>query len=89
MLNNGTGRSKTWYNVGYGDIVMPMYEAAIYNKDVRAIRAEGKSHPSISDDWANVRFIEVEAMNEAMARAKLARDFPESDGFVIDELNTE
>ena len=68
---------------------MPRYEAAIYNQDVRTARAEGKSHPKISDDWANARFIEVEAMNESMARAKLAREYPESDGFIIDELPAE
>ena len=47
----------------------------------------GESHPRIADEWGSVHFIEVDAMNENMARAKLARDYPESDGFVIDEIN--
>ena len=66
---------------------MPTYEAAIYNKQVKDARARGEQHPRISEEWASVHFIEVDAMNENMARAKLNRDYPEAEGFVIEELN--
>jgi len=66
---------------------MPTYEAAIYNEQVKAARGRGESHPKVADEWASVHFIEVEAMNEALAVAKLKRQYPESDGFVIDEVN--
>jgi len=80
-------RRKNFHRFGHGEGSMPTYEAAIYNKDVKEARARGQSHPRIADEWGSVHFIEVDAMNENMARAKLARDYPESDGFVIDEIN--
>ena len=65
---------------------MPKFEAAIYNSRARDAKA-GAQHPSgISIEWANVRFIEVEAMNENMARIKLDQDYPEKDGFVVEEV---
>jgi len=65
---------------------MSTFEAAIYNEQVKAATARGEQHPRIAADWANVRFIEVEAINEAMARAKLNREYPSSEGFVIEEI---
>lgn len=66
---------------------MPVFEAAIYNVKVKAARERGESHPSIGDEWANVHFIEVDAMSESLARSKLARQYPADEGFVVDELN--
>ena len=66
---------------------MPTFEAAIYNEQVRDAKKRGQSHPRISDDWATVRFIEVEAMNENMARIKLGQKYPGKDGFVIEEIS--
>lgn len=66
---------------------MPTYEAAIYNEQVRDAKKRGQQHPRIAADWASVRFIEVEAMNENMARAKLNQKYPPKDGFVIEEIS--
>ena len=66
---------------------MAIFEAAIYNVKVKAARERGESHPKIDDEWTSVHFIEVNAMNENMARAKLGRQYPAADGFVIDELD--
>lgn len=66
---------------------MPTYEAAIYNQQVREAKKRGQKHPKISEEWASVRFIEVQAMNENMARSKLNREYPSSDGFVIEEIS--
>ncbi len=66
---------------------MAIFEAAIYNIKVKAARERGESHPKIDDEWASVHFIEVDAMNEAMARSKVDRQYPAADGSGIDELN--
>ena len=67
-------------------LIMPKFEAAIYNSRVRDAK-NGAQHPlGISAEWANVRFIEVEAMNESMARIKLDQDYPEKDGYVVEEI---
>lgn len=66
---------------------MVMFEAAIYNVKVKAARERGALHPKIDDTWARVHFIEVDAMNEHKAQAKLSRQYQADDGFVIDELN--
>ena len=66
---------------------MAIFEAAIYNVKVKAAHERGETHPKIDDEWTSVHFIEVDAMNENMARAKLGRQYPTADRFVIDELN--
>ena len=66
---------------------MATFEAAIHNVKVKAARERGELHPKIDDEWTSVHFIEVDAMNENMARAKLGRQYPTADRFVIDELN--
>ena len=65
---------------------MPKFEAAIYNSRARDAKAGAQQPSGISIEWANVRFIEVEAMNENMARIKLVQDYPEKDGFVVEEV---
>ena len=45
-------------------IDMPKFEAAIYNARARDAKAGAQQPSGISVEWANVRFIEVEAMNE-------------------------
>jgi len=66
---------------------MAIFEAAIYNVKVKAARERGESHPKIDDEWTSFHFIEVDAMNKNMARAKLGRRYPAADGSVIDKLN--
>ena len=65
---------------------MPKFEAAIYNSRARDAKAGAQQPLGISAEWANVRFIEVEAMNESMARIKLDQDYPEKDGYVVEEI---
>tara|TARA_Y100001934_G_C12188103_1_gene695007 strand:+ start:818 stop:1024 length:207 start_codon:yes stop_codon:yes gene_type:complete len=65
---------------------MPKFEAAIYNARARDAKAGAQQPSGISVEWANVRFIEVEAMNESMARIKLDQDYPEKDGFVVEDV---
>ena len=65
---------------------MPKFEAAIYNSRARDAKAGAQQPSGISVEWANVRFIEIEAMNESMARIKLDQDYPEKDGFVVEDV---
>mgnify|MGYP001498146126 CR=1 FL=1 len=65
---------------------MPKFEAAIYNSRARDTKADAQLPSGISAEWANVRFVEVEAMNESMARIKLDQDYPKKDGYVIEDI---
>lgn len=65
---------------------MPKYEVAIYNSAVRDAMARGQQHDSVSSDWASTRYIEITALNEEGARAKASRQYPDSQGFVIDGI---
>ena len=65
---------------------MAKFEAAIYNSQARDAKAGAQLPSGISAEWANVRFVEVEAMNENMARIKLDQDYPKSDGFVVEDV---
>ena len=65
---------------------MPKFEAAIYNSRARDAKVGGQEPSGISADWANVRFVEVEAMNENMALIKLDQDYPKKDGYVVEEI---
>lgn len=59
------------------------FEVGVYNKDVRELTKYGDSHPALSDDWAEIHYIEVRANTEEEARAKIAAKYPPRMGFVI------
>ena len=65
---------------------MPQFEVAIYNKEVRELVAMGQHHRNLSDDWADIHYIEVRAANEAEARSKIFAKYPEIDGYLIDTV---
>ena len=65
---------------------MPSYEVAIYNSEVKEALANGKKHERVAMEWADVRFLEVTAMSEGMARSKIEGQYPSSEGFVIEEI---
>ncbi len=65
---------------------MPTYEVAVYNAAVREAVADEKRHPRYADEWADLHFIEVEAVDADAARAKINRKYPQSDGFVADDI---
>ncbi len=60
-----------------------IFEATIYNKEVRSLVKENQSHLFYDDQWADVRVHDVLAENEDQARALIAERFPPDDGFVI------
>jgi len=62
------------------------FEVAVYNKDVRRLLKEGRKHRDLKDDWADMHYIDVKADDVAAARTKISQKYPESQGFVIDNV---
>ena len=62
------------------------FEAAIYNREVRALVKENQSHSLFDDHWADVHLQNVEARDEDEARHTVGERYPPEDGFVIEDL---
>ena len=65
---------------------MAKFEFAVFNAEVRQKVADGEHHNGLTDDWADMRYIEIEADNEEQARALIEVMHPSVQGFVIDEI---
>jgi len=63
-----------------------VYIVSIYNKVVRAMVKENKSHNFFDDQWADVHAQGVVAKNENDARKKITSRYPPEDGFVIEDI---
>lgn len=63
-----------------------VFLVTIYNRAVRALVKQNRSHTRYSDLWAEPRVQDVYAESEDEARDKAARRFPEEDGFVIENV---
>ncbi len=63
-----------------------IYEAAIYNKEVRALVKENRSHVFFEDHWADVQRRNVAAKDEKEARSLIAECLPPEDVFIIQDL---
>jgi hypothetical protein len=62
------------------------FEVAIYNKEVRQLMKEGERHRDLTDDWADIHYLDVMAEDEQGARVKIQAKYPEDKGFVIDNV---
>ena len=62
------------------------YEIVVYNRAVRARVEKGFHHRNLADSWAEVQHIDLTAKDAADARRKATIRFPESEGYVIDEI---
>ena len=60
-----------------------VFEISVYNKLVRALVKENKSHDRFDDHWADLQIESLIASDENEARRIISRRLPESDGFVI------
>jgi hypothetical protein len=49
---------------------MTGFEVAVYNAEVRACVADQRRHRDLSDDWADIHYIEIEADSVAQAMDK-------------------
>jgi hypothetical protein len=66
---------------------MNEFEVAIYNADVRACVRDGRRHRDLTDEWADIHYIEIEADTESEARATILRRYPVTRGYVIEAVN--
>ncbi|MDP6108532.1 MAG: hypothetical protein QGF71_00465 [Rhodospirillales bacterium] len=62
------------------------FEAAVYNKDVRAAVKDNKSHDFFSDFWADLQLQDVLASDETEARRLIDQRYPAERGFVVGDL---
>ena len=56
------------------------FEVAVYNEDVRTALQEGRRHRDLTDDWADIHYIDVEARDAQHARNKAETRYPENRG---------
>ena len=60
-----------------------VYEISVYNKLVRSLVKENKSHDKFDDHWADIQIEKLIARDENEARRIICKRLPECDGFVI------
>ena len=65
---------------------MAKFEIAVYNAEVRQKMADGQRHSRLSDDWADIQYIESLASNAEQARAKFEESHPSDQGYVIEDV---
>jgi len=63
-----------------------IFEASIYNKDVRSLVKQNQSHAVYEDRWADCQKHDVCAADEGEARRLIAERYPEDDGFIIEAV---
>jgi len=64
-----------------------VFEVKLYNKHVRALLKENKSHDFYSDYWGDVRNHAILASDESAALNIINIKFPQSKGFVVQEFS--
>ena len=65
---------------------MAKFEIAVHNEKVRQLVADDRHHDQFTDDWADMRYIEITALDEEQARVKFEETHPGAQGFVIDDI---
>lgn len=68
-----------------GDV--QVFKVALYNKQVRALVRQSKTHDCFSDQWAKLQERDVIARDEAEVRLLIAERFPPEDGFVVADIS--
>lgn len=63
------------------------YEIGIYNKEVRDLVQKGLKHRQLRDDWADVHWIEISALDENDARAHVRAKYPPEYGYVVTDVS--
>ncbi|MHA1598332.1 MAG: hypothetical protein ACTSV1_06380 [Alphaproteobacteria bacterium] len=66
---------------------MPKFEVVIFNQEVRDCVKMQEKHEGFEDEWADPHYIEVSAPDEDAARAKINRQYPPGNGFVISDIS--
>lgn len=65
---------------------MPMFEVAIFNREVKELVKNHEHHKHLDDVWGDLNYMEVSARDEDDAKAKLYKRYPESKGFEITQV---
>jgi hypothetical protein len=47
---------------------------------------QGDKHEFLSDDWANINYLEIRADSEQQARSKASSKYPPNQGYVIESI---
>lgn len=63
-----------------------LFEVALYNKDVRALVKDNKSHGVFEDHWADRHIHGIVARDAREARSLARQRYPKEDGFVIEAI---
>ena len=63
------------------------FQVVIYNKEVRALLKDNKSHWLYNELWADGKVQDVEARDEREARRLLAKRYPPENGFVVASMD--
>lgn len=64
------------------------FEFSLYNEQVRKLVQMGESHKQLDDGWADQRYVQIQAQNEAMAILKIRRRYPENKGYIYTSIVT-
>ena len=64
-----------------------VFEVSIFNKAVRSLVKENRSHSYFDDYWADTQIRDVIAKNETEARRLVTEQFSLDDGFVIESVS--
>ncbi len=64
-----------------------VFEVAVYNREVRALVKENRSHDFYEDHWADTQVRDVLADSEREAQSLAEERFPADDGFVIERVS--
>lgn len=62
------------------------YEVALYNQKVRDSLERGERPRQLSEDWSEIRYIELTARNREELHDKVEQRFPARRGFVIEHV---
>ena len=65
---------------------MAEFEVAVYNANVCACVADQRRHRDLSDDWADIHYIKIQANSESEAREKDEHRYPDRRGYVIEAI---
>ncbi|MBT4146477.1 MAG: hypothetical protein HOJ34_06730 [Kordiimonadaceae bacterium] len=63
-----------------------IYEFSLYNSEVRDLIQAGERHNQLDDGWADQRYIQVRAQDEAKAKTEIERRYPERKGYVYSSV---
>ena len=62
------------------------FEVAVFNEKVRRLVQQGERHRDLNDSWGDTQYMTVAAQDVEEARRKAVARYPESRGFVIEQV---